>query len=180
MNNWTTEQAISHLFFDTTMNIDGIWAGYTGPGSATIVPEKATAKIDCRLVPDQDSEQQKQLVLRHLERKGFGDIEYRSLGGGDDWSQTSLQEPAVQSVLAMYKAYNLEPMIWPRSPASSPQAQFTRKLGLPAAGGGLGHGAGEHSDNEYIVIEGNDKVAGIVKAEQSIVDLLFTYAAYSG
>jgi acetylornithine deacetylase/succinyl-diaminopimelate desuccinylase-like protein len=67
-------------------------------------------------------------------------------------------------------------MIWPHSAGSSPQAQYTRKLGLPAAGGGLGHGDGAHSDNEYIVVEGNDRVAGIVKAEQSIVDLLFTYA----
>ena len=180
MNGWSPAEAIPHLFFDTTMNIDGIWAGYTGPGSATIVPEKASVKVDCRLVPNQDGAQQEKLVRAHLEKKGFGDLEYRSLGGGDEWSQTSVKEPVVQSVLAMYKNYGIEPMIFPRSPASSPQAQYTRNLGLPAAGGGLGHGSGEHSDNEYIVVEGNDKVAGIVKAEQSIVDVLFTYAEFGG
>jgi hypothetical protein len=40
----------------------------------------------------------------------------------------------------------------------------------------MGHGGNEHVDDEYIVIQGTDKVAGIVEAEQSIVDLLFTYA----
>jgi len=179
MNNWTDEEAASHLMFDTTMNIDGIWAGYTGPGAATITPEKAAVKVDFRLVPNQDMEQQRQLVVRHLEKKGFADLEMRLLGGGDEWSQTSVHEPAVQATLAMYRAYGIDPMIWPRTAGSSPEAQYTRKLGLPAAGGGLGHGSGAHSDNEYIVIEGNEHVAGIVKAEQSIVDLLFTYAAHS-
>ncbi len=56
--------------------------------------------------------------------------------------------------------------------------EYTRKLGLPHCSGGLGHGGRAHSDEEYIVTEGNDKVAGIVKSEQSIVDILFTYAAY--
>jgi acetylornithine deacetylase/succinyl-diaminopimelate desuccinylase-like protein len=177
MNNWTDEQAAWHLMFDTTMNIDGIWAGYTGPGAATITPERAAVKVDFRLVPNQELAKQEQLVKQHLESKGFSDLEYRPLGGGDEWSQTSAKAPVVQAVLAMYRAYGIDPMIWPHSAGSSPQAQYTRKLGLPAAGGGLGHGDGAHSDNEYIVVEGNERVAGIVKAEQSIVDLLFTYAA---
>lgn len=176
MHDWTPEEAAHHLTFDTTLNIDGIWGGYTGAGVATILPEKATAKLDARLVPNQDVRKQADLLRAHLDKKGFVDVEMRRLGGGDEWSQTSVKEAVVQATLAMYKGYGIEPMVWPRSAGSSPQWEYTRKLGLAAGGGGLGHGSRAHSDDEYIVIEGNDKVAGIVKAEQSTVDLLYAYA----
>jgi len=176
MNDWTPEEAAFHLTFDTTLNIDGIWAGYTGSGMATILPEKAAVKMDARLVPNQQVKKQGDLVRSHLDSLGFTDIEMRRLGGGDEWSQTSVRAPAVQATLAMYKAHGIEPMVWPRSAGSSPQWEYTRRLRLPAGGGGLGHGSRAHSDDEYIVIEGNDKVAGIVRAEQSVAELLFTYA----
>lgn len=179
MNDWTPEEAARRLTFDTTMNIDGIWGGYTGPGVATILPEKAAVKIDSRLVPNQAVPKQGDLVRAHLDRHGFSDIEMRRLGGGDEWSQTSVKAAAVQAVLSVYKKAGIEPMVWPRSAGSSPQYEYTRKLGLQAAGGGLGHGSRAHSDDEYIVIEGNDKVAGIVQAEQSIADSLYAFAAWS-
>jgi acetylornithine deacetylase/succinyl-diaminopimelate desuccinylase-like protein len=176
MNDWTPEEAAWRLTFDTTMNIDGIWAGYTGPGTATILPEKATAKIDHRLVPDQEIRAQRELVRAHLDRHGFTDIELRPMGGGDEWSQTSVRAPVVQAVLAMYRRNGIEPMVWPRSAGSSPQWEYTRRLGLPAGGGGLGHGSRAHADDEYLVIEGTDRVAGIVGAEQSMVDIVYAYA----
>ncbi len=175
-NGWSEEEAAWHLTFDTSLNIDGIWAGYTGPGSATILPEKATVKIDSRLVPNQEIAAQKQLILDHLKKSGFGDLEVRQMGGGDEWSQTSVKEPVVQAVLSVYRKYGIEPQVWPRGAGSSPEYQYTRNLGLPAASGGLGHGDRAHSDDEYLVIEGNDKVAGLVRAEQSVVDVLYAYA----
>jgi len=176
MHDWTPVEAAHRLMFDTTFNIDGIWGGYTGPGIATILPEKATVKIDSRLVPNQESGKQADLVRAHLDRHGFSDIEMRRLGGGDQWSQTSVKEAVVQATLAMYKAHGIEPMVWPRSAGSSPQWEFTRKLQLPAAGGALGHGSRAHADDEYIVVDGNDRVAGIVESEQSTVDLIYAYA----
>lgn len=179
MNDWDQEQAARHLTFDTSLNIDGIWAGYTGPGSATILPEKATVKLDSRLVPDMAIARQKQLLLDHLDRHGFSDLDVRQIGG-DEWSQTSVTAPVVQAVLSVYEKYGVEPMIWPRSPGSSPQWEYTRGLGLDAARGGLGHGSRAHADDEYIVIEGNDRVAGIVRSEQSVVDILYAYASWPG
>lgn len=179
MHDWTPEEAARHLTFDTTLNIDGIWGGYTGPGTATILPEKASVKIDARLVPNQEVRKHADLVRAHLDKHGFSDVEMRRMGGGDEWSQTSVKAAAVQATLAMYQHHGIEPMVWPRSAGSSPQWEYTRKLGLPAAGGALGHGSRAHSDDEYIVIEGNDSVAGIVKSEQSMVDLLYTYANWS-
>jgi acetylornithine deacetylase/succinyl-diaminopimelate desuccinylase-like protein len=178
IQDWTPEQAAHHLTFDTTVNIDGIWGGYTGEGVATILPEKAQCKIDCRLVPDQEIRKQFELIRAHLDKSGFSDVEMKMLGGGDEWSQTSVKAPVVQATLATYKKHGIEPMVWPRSAGSSPQFEYTRRLGLPAAGGALGHGSRAHSDDEYIVIEGNDKVAGIVASEQSMVDLIYAYAAW--
>jgi len=176
VRDWNPETAAHHLMFDTTLNIDGIWAGYTGPGTATILPEKATVKIDARMVPNQEVKKHADLLRSHLDKHGFRDIEMRRMGGGDEWSQTSVKAGVVQATLAMYKHHGIEPMVWPRSAGSSPQWEYTRKLSLPAGGGGLGHGSRAHSDDEYIVTEGNDKVAGIVRSEQSVVDLIYTYA----
>jgi acetylornithine deacetylase/succinyl-diaminopimelate desuccinylase-like protein len=102
----------------------------------------------------------------------------RPIGGGDEWSQTSVRESVVQAVLSVYRKYGLEPQIWPRHAGSTPEHQFTRRLGLPAVSGGLGHGGRAHSDDEYLVIEGNARVAGIVRAEQSFADILYAYASW--
>ena len=51
-----------------TLEVNGMWGGYEGPGSKTVVPSEAHAKITCRLVPDQDPDEVVTLVTRHLER----------------------------------------------------------------------------------------------------------------
>jgi acetylornithine deacetylase/succinyl-diaminopimelate desuccinylase-like protein len=181
INDWSPAEAIRHLVFDTSLNIDGIWGGYTGPGTATILPEKAAAKIDSRLVPNQVIDEQIKLIRQHLDKHGFSDISMTKLGGGDEWSRTSVKAPVVQAVLSVYKHYGIEPAIWPRSAGSSPQAQYTRPpLNLPACSGGLGHGGRAHAIDEYLVIDGNERVHGLVKMEQSIVDILYAYANWPG
>jgi acetylornithine deacetylase/succinyl-diaminopimelate desuccinylase-like protein len=50
-----------------TLEVNGMWGGYQGPGSKTVVPSEAHAKITCRLVPDQDPAEVQALVVRHLE-----------------------------------------------------------------------------------------------------------------
>ena len=62
-------------------------------------------------------------------------------------------------------------------PGSHNEHLFTRELGLAAARGGLGHGGNDHADDEYIVVGRQGRVAGIVEAEASMVDILMTYAA---
>jgi acetylornithine deacetylase/succinyl-diaminopimelate desuccinylase-like protein len=50
-----------------TLEVNGMWGGYQGEGSQTVTPNEAHAKISCRLVPDQDPDNVRALVARHLE-----------------------------------------------------------------------------------------------------------------
>jgi acetylornithine deacetylase/succinyl-diaminopimelate desuccinylase-like protein len=67
--------------FEPTVNLQAMWAGYTGPGGKTIVPAEAHARLDIRLVPDQDPDVIFEAVRAHLRDAGFGDIEVRHVSG---------------------------------------------------------------------------------------------------
>jgi acetylornithine deacetylase/succinyl-diaminopimelate desuccinylase-like protein len=175
MHDWTPEQAAHHLVFDTTLNIDGIWSGYTGPGTATILPEKATAKIDAPGARPGGAEAAG-LVRNHLHEHGFGDIELRMLGGGDEWSRPR-GTPVVQAGPRRPQADGIGR--WSGHAARAIAAVGVHAQAGAASGrGALGHGSRAHSDDEYIVIDGGGKVAGIVESERSIVDLIYAYAAW--
>jgi acetylornithine deacetylase/succinyl-diaminopimelate desuccinylase-like protein len=58
-----------------TINIEGLVGGYTGPGGKTILPHRAVAKIDMRLVPDMTAAGTLAALKAHLAKHGFSDIE---------------------------------------------------------------------------------------------------------
>ena len=171
-------QSLTRYLFDTTLNIDGLASGYGGPGMKTILPHRAIAKLDSRLVPDQTPDGQMALIRRHLDANGFTDIEMRKLSGYPS-SQTSVHAPLVQAVLGTYNKYGLTVDVSPRSAGSRPSYVFTQTLGIPDVTMSIGHGADAHAPNEYLVIDPKpgSKIFGLTQMEQFYADVLFALAA---
>ncbi len=174
----SSRDSLMRYLFDTTLNIDGLWSGYTGPGVKTILPHVATAKVDSRLVPNQTPDEALRLIRQHLDNKGFSDIVVRKLSGYPP-AQTSVDAPLVRSMIGTYTKYGLTPSVAPRLAGSAPYYVFTDTLKLPLVAGGLGHGSGAHAPNEYMVIEPKpgSKIAGLANVEKFYVDMLFALSA---
>src|SRR5207253_1175337 len=92
-------QANERLESQPTVNIEGLVGGYTGPGGKTILPHRAVAKIDMRLVPDMKKDDALAALKTHLAKRGFGDIEVNMTGGYDPTS-TAASAPLIQSQIA--------------------------------------------------------------------------------
>ena len=171
------EQSLELLVSRPTVNIEGLVGGYTGPGGKTILPHRAVAKIDMRLVPDMTAAGALAALKAHLAKNGFGDIEVNMTGGYDP-TTTPADAALVRAEHAVYKRAGIDPIVMPRLAGSWPGYVFTGPpLNLPAGHFGLGHGSGAHAPNEYYVIESsNPKVQGIDGAVFSYVEYLYEVA----
>ncbi len=168
---------LERFLFTPTVNIEGLVAGYTGPGGKTVLPHRAVAKLDLRLVPDMTYEGAVAALRAHLEKRGFGDIEVNPSGGYDP-TGTPQEAAIIRAQLSVYRRAGLDPILWPRNAGSYPGYVFTGDpLRLPAAHFGLGHGGGAHAPDEYFVIEPtNPKVAGWDAAVGAYVEYLYELA----
>ena len=170
-------EALELLMSRPTVNIEGLVGGYTGPGGKTILPGKAVAKLDLRLVPDMTAVQALAALRAHLAKRGFGDIEVRMTGGYDPTS-TPADAAMIRTETAVYRRSGIDPVILPRNAGSWPGYVFTGEpLRLPAGHFGLGHGSGAHAPDEYYVVESkNPKIQGMDGAVRSFVEYLYELA----
>ncbi len=167
------QQALELLVSRPTVNIEGLVGGYTGPGGKTILPHKAVAKLDLRLVPDMKASEALAALKAHLEKKGYKDIDVKMTGGYDPTS-TAADAALIRAQVSVLKRSGIDPVMWPRNAGSWPGYVFTEEpLKLPAGHFGLGHGSGAHAPDEYYVIESsNPKVQGFDGAVRSFVEYL--------
>jgi acetylornithine deacetylase/succinyl-diaminopimelate desuccinylase-like protein len=140
--------------FEPTCTICGLTSGYQGSGSKTVLPAKASAKIDFRLVPDQKPENVLRNLRKHLDYQGFQDIQITHLGGGPA-ARTDPDDPFVKLVLETGKEVYGKPMkIIPMSGGSGPNYPFVHDLGLPVATAGIGYpDTKTHAPNENIRLD---------------------------
>ncbi|MGD8359266.1 MAG: M20/M25/M40 family metallo-hydrolase [Lysobacterales bacterium] len=171
------EKALERLVSQPTVNIEGLVAGYTGPGGKTVLPHRAEAKLDLRLVPDMTAAGALEALKAHLAKHGYGDIEV-NFSGGYDPTSTSADAKLIQAQIAVLKAEGIDPILWPRNAGSYPGYVFTGPpLNLASGHFGLGHGSGAHAPNEYFVIESVDpKIQGFDGAVMSYVRYLYELA----
>ncbi len=171
------EEVLRNLIYTPTLNIDGIYGGYTGEGVKTILPHMATAKMDSRLPVGLDPDEALGKIRAHLDAEGYEDIVLRKLSGYPA-AQTSVETTLVQAVIGVFNKYGHTPTVNPRLAGSAPFYQFTDRLGLPMVPTGFGFGTGAHAPNEIMLIEpaGDTGAAGLADIEKAYVDMLYALA----
>jgi acetylornithine deacetylase/succinyl-diaminopimelate desuccinylase-like protein len=136
------QEALELLMSRPTVNIEGLVGGYTGPGGKTILPYRAIAKLDLRLVPDMRADEAVAALKAHLAKRGYGDIEVNMTGGYDPTS-TPLDAMLIRAQETVYRRSQIDPIRLPRNAGSWPGYVFTGDpLRLAAGHFGMGHGSG--------------------------------------
>ncbi|MFZ5824770.1 MAG: M20/M25/M40 family metallo-hydrolase [Bacillota bacterium] len=143
-----------------TLNICGFTSGYGGPGSKTIIPHRASAKLDMRLVVDQEPAEIFDLFAAHLkrvtepmERLGLR-FSVQHLGDMAP-SRTPGDRPEAQAVIrAVREAYGAEPVVMPGLGGSLPDYVWTRILGTPSVVVPYAnHDEDNHAPNENMAVD---------------------------
>jgi len=134
-----------------TMELNGIWGGYTAEGSKTVLPSKAFAKISARLVPNQDSNKITDLIINHLKKIAPANVtvDAKPHHGGEPY-MTPIDSKAYKAAAAAIKdTFGKEP-IPVRGGGSIPICSlFEQELGIKIVFMGFGLDSDNlHSPNE--------------------------------
>lgn len=161
--------------YEPTANIAGIGAGWQGPGSKTVTPAAALAKMDFRLLPEQDPQDIFAKLRRHLDAQGFDDVELVMLGG-ERAATTPPDDPFVQLTARLAgEVYGKPAVLNPISGGSGPMWAFRHFLGTPIVTMGCGDPQGNaHSPNESISLD------QFTLATRQMARLLVAYGAGEG
>jgi acetylornithine deacetylase/succinyl-diaminopimelate desuccinylase-like protein len=137
--------------FEPTCTICGLTSGYQGPGTKTVLPAEASAKVDFRLVPAQRPADILAKLRAHLDREGFDDIEIAEMGS-EPPARTEPDHRFLKLVVdAARGIYEREMLIVPMIGGSGPSHAFIENLGVPIATPGIGHpGDRVHAPNENV------------------------------
>ncbi len=178
LNDVTGIEVFRRYCFEPTMNIDGLAAGMTGPGTpAWTLPEVARCTIDHRLPPDLDPEACLARIRAHLDRHGYPDIGLKVLGMVGP-QKLPAGHPLVRAAVAALARRGVAPTLWPCRGTSGPSGHFSALLGKGVLGStGQGHASGHTGPDEFLVVEGDGRVGGLTDLVGSFADLLLEYAS---
>lgn len=146
--------ALRFLLYEPTCNVCGFLTGYTAKGSKTVLPSKAMAKLDFRLVYDQNPDELLKKLKLHLRRHNFRDLEVVRLGSLEP-SKTSVDAPIARAVIAAAKeVFRNEASIYPTAAGSGPDYLFTKRLGLNSVWTGCASAFSHaHAPNEFELVD---------------------------
>jgi acetylornithine deacetylase/succinyl-diaminopimelate desuccinylase-like protein len=147
-------EALEALTFQTTLNVQGLWSGQVGGTAKTVTPAEAHARIDIRIVPDQEPAAMSAAIRAHLDRHGFGDIEVIDLEGEPAW-WTPPDHPLVMLAARVSGEVTGKPCNLAVSmPGTVPMHQVCARHRVPATTLGAGRAdANLHAPDENIRIE---------------------------
>jgi acetylornithine deacetylase/succinyl-diaminopimelate desuccinylase-like protein len=147
-------QLIKRNLYQPTCTICGFGSGYTGQGSKTVLPSRAVAKLDFRLVPNQRPDDILHKLQTHLAQHGFADLSVRLLGA-EHPARTpvdSLLSRVIQDTTK--EIYGRDAIVSPLMAATGPMYELTAQFGIPTVGTGAGYAhANGHAPNENIRLE---------------------------
>jgi acetylornithine deacetylase/succinyl-diaminopimelate desuccinylase-like protein len=169
---------LREFLYGPTFNIAGMRSGFLGRGTTTIpfvVPASATATIDIRMVVDHSPQTVIDALRSHLDERGFGDVSLEVLAAFSH-SQTPVGHPAVQAMLRTLQQWGVDTEVWPIQAGGGPWTVVPNEFRVPCLRGGVVGGGSAAAKDEYLVIEGDGRVAGLAEMERFHVDLLDEYA----
>ena len=154
LNNADAHEVNRRSNFEPALNVNGLHGGYGDAGSKTVLPASGFAKIDFRLVPDQDPAEVVRLLRAHLDAQGLSDVEIIELESHQHAARSDVAHPFVQAALsAARESYGQEPIIHPSAGGSGPMHPFMEHLGVACVAMGIGNVGGRvHAPNENIRI----------------------------
>jgi acetylornithine deacetylase/succinyl-diaminopimelate desuccinylase-like protein len=140
--------------YEPTANIAGFLSGYTDPGVKTVLPAKAMAKMDFRLVPNQRPEDILEKLKAYLKARGYDDVLVTKLGSGDP-VVTPLEGPFVQQMTQICRAFTeqepeIVPLVGGTLPLLGAMKNNVGVLGISTSGNPSYYGSGAHAPNEHI------------------------------
>ena len=159
----SSAELLENLIFRPTVNIDGLDAGYTGPGGMTIIPDVARAVLDVRLVPDLEPESATAMIRERLDQAGWGFVDVTQLDSYP-WAKADPGSAVARAMRASYERLGHRTLPYPMAPWCAPFYIFDRILGIRWASGGLGHSGGAHAPDEFISVEGlKEHIMGVAE-----------------
>lgn len=169
--------SLERLVSQPTVNIQGLVAGYTGPGGKTVLPGRAEAKLEFRLVPAMTKDEAVAKLKAHLAKRGFDDVRV-TVSGGYGPNETDEDAVLIRAQKALFARNGIPYTITPRNAGSWPGVIFNGPpLNLPASQFGFGRGGGAHAPDEWLLVKStNRKVAGLDEATMGYVDYLYAIA----
>lgn len=173
--------SLERFYSQPTVNIQGLVAGYTGPGGKTVLPGRAEAKLEFRLVPAMTKDEAVAKLKAHLARRGFDDVQV-IVSGGYGPNETEEDSLMVRAQKRLFEETGIAYSIRPRNAGSWPGVIFNGPpLNLPATQFGLSRGGGAHAPDEWFLIESTDpKVYGLDEATMAFADYLYVIAQEAG
>ena len=177
INNEPYLASLERLVSQPTVNIQGLTGGYTGPGGKTVLPSRAEAKLEFRLVPNMTKDEAVSKLKAHLAKRGFDDVKV-NVSGGYGPNESDENSLLVRAQKKFFDESNIPYTINPRSAGSWPGVIFNGPpLSLPVSRFGTGRGGGAHAPNEWYLIKSSDpKVYGLDEATMAFVDFLYVVA----
>ncbi|GAA2014792.1 M20/M25/M40 family metallo-hydrolase [Microbacterium ulmi] len=163
-------ELMRRFLFQPSLNIDGLAAGDAGDNMKTMLPHEARAKIDIRLAPGMTVAGVQKSLRDHIAKLGFQDLVDIRVRSGYPAGKSRLTDLANAPMLRAYEAAGAQVEPWPLVAGAAPLYLFTDELGIGVCMGGLGHGGGQHSPNEYATIR------GMLDYSRSIVSYLYDLA----